>query len=216
MFHYLPPTNRPEARIVICRLFKGLCTGVVTSRKDQHQYWANKGEPYSYVFVQGISEGAFQSFHVGRKSKGKNSAPLLTRERATPGRPTTFEYGVSKKELLKACFSREWLLMKRNSFVYIFKMMQPNTKDGWVCEFNALHHLLRTSHQPHLFQDNRKLATKKNLHSEPVDLSIRNNLKSQKSDIYHSGSLQLGKSVSRSDEALHETTEYRRLLEETI
>ncbi|KAF9604360.1 hypothetical protein IFM89_006367, partial [Coptis chinensis] len=37
---------------------------------------------------------------------------------------TTFKYGVSKKELLKACFSREWLLMKRNSFVYIFKMMQ--------------------------------------------------------------------------------------------
>jgi hypothetical protein len=27
-------------------------------------------------------------------------------------------------ELLKASFSREWLLMKRNSFVYIFKVVQ--------------------------------------------------------------------------------------------
>ncbi|KAF9593780.1 hypothetical protein IFM89_025405 [Coptis chinensis] len=45
---------------------------------------------------------------------------------------------------------------------------------------------------------------------------FRNNLKSQKSAIYHSGSSQPGKSVSRSDEALHETTEYRKLLEETI
>jgi hypothetical protein len=31
---------------------------------------------------------------------------------------------VGKMELLKACFSREWLLMKRNSFVYIIKVVQ--------------------------------------------------------------------------------------------
>ncbi|KAK8989859.1 hypothetical protein V6N11_064273 [Hibiscus sabdariffa] len=34
------------------------------------------------------------------------------------------KYGVGKKELLKACISREYLLMKRNSFVYIFKLIQ--------------------------------------------------------------------------------------------
>lgn len=33
-------------------------------------------------------------------------------------------YGVGKKELLKACTSREILLMKRKSFVYIFKLSQ--------------------------------------------------------------------------------------------
>ncbi|KAH1203461.1 Pleiotropic drug resistance protein 1 [Glycine max] len=37
---------------------------------------------------------------------------------------TTKNYGVKKKELLKACASREFLLMKRNSFVYIFKATQ--------------------------------------------------------------------------------------------
>ncbi|KAE8655684.1 Pleiotropic drug resistance protein 3 [Hibiscus syriacus] len=34
------------------------------------------------------------------------------------------KYGVGKWELLKACISREYLLMKRNSFVYIFKFIQ--------------------------------------------------------------------------------------------
>ncbi|KAK6152321.1 hypothetical protein DH2020_014956 [Rehmannia glutinosa] len=33
-------------------------------------------------------------------------------------------YGISNWELFRACFSREWLLMKRNSFVYIFKTSQ--------------------------------------------------------------------------------------------
>lgn len=34
------------------------------------------------------------------------------------------KYGISNMELFKACFSREWLLMQRNSFVYIFKTVQ--------------------------------------------------------------------------------------------
>ncbi|CAL5435368.1 unnamed protein product [Camellia sinensis] len=41
-----------------------------------------------------------------------------------PAALTTKNYGVSKKELLKALISREYLLMKRNSFVYIFKFTQ--------------------------------------------------------------------------------------------
>ena len=36
----------------------------------------------------------------------------------------TEKYGVRKKELLDACIAREYLLMKRNSFVYIFKLTQ--------------------------------------------------------------------------------------------
>ncbi|GJN19304.1 hypothetical protein PR202_gb06566 [Eleusine coracana subsp. coracana] len=46
------------------------------------------------------------------------------RTRNHPAALTTSKYGISKMELLKACFSREWLLMKRNSFVYIFKVVQ--------------------------------------------------------------------------------------------
>ncbi|KAK9141583.1 hypothetical protein Syun_010983 [Stephania yunnanensis] len=94
----------------------------VTSRKDQQQYWASRDQPYSYVSVQQFSE-AFQSFHAGRKLGSELSTPF-DRKKSHPAALTTSKYGLSRKELVKACFSREWLLMKRNSFVYVFKAMQ--------------------------------------------------------------------------------------------
>ncbi|KAG2700044.1 hypothetical protein I3760_07G215100 [Carya illinoinensis] len=94
----------------------------VTSRKDQEQYWANKDEPYNFVSVKEFAE-AFQSFHVGRKL-GDELATPFDKSRGHPAALTTKKYGISKKELFKACASREFLLMKRNSFVYIFKMFQ--------------------------------------------------------------------------------------------
>ncbi|XP_021608285.1 pleiotropic drug resistance protein 1 isoform X2 [Manihot esculenta] len=94
----------------------------VTSRKDQEQYWALKDLPYSYVSVKEFAE-AFQSFHVGRKL-GDELATPFDKSKCHPAALTTKKYGISKKELLKACFSRELLLMKRNSFIYIFKMTQ--------------------------------------------------------------------------------------------
>ncbi|KAF9600886.1 hypothetical protein IFM89_013793 [Coptis chinensis] len=56
--------------------------------------------------------------------QGQELSTPFDKRKSHPAASTPSEYGVSKKELLKACFSREWLLMKRNSFVYIFKMMQ--------------------------------------------------------------------------------------------
>ncbi|CAI9755626.1 unnamed protein product [Fraxinus pennsylvanica] len=94
----------------------------VTSRKDQGQYRARRDEPYSYVSAKEFSE-AFQSFHVGRKLGDELSIPF-DKEKNHPAALTTKKYGVNKKELLRACISREYLLMKRNSFVYIFKMIQ--------------------------------------------------------------------------------------------
>ncbi|KZV20014.1 pleiotropic drug resistance protein 1-like [Dorcoceras hygrometricum] len=94
----------------------------VTSKKDQEQYWIHKNEPYTYVSDKEFSE-AFQSFHVGRKL-GDDLAVPFDKEKSHPAALTTARYGVSKKELLRACASREFLLMKRNSFVYIFKMTQ--------------------------------------------------------------------------------------------
>eukprot|EP00257_Ricinus_communis_P024859 XP_025012273.1 pleiotropic drug resistance protein 1 isoform X10 [Ricinus communis] len=94
----------------------------VTSRKDQEQYWAHKDQPYLFVSVNEFSE-AFQSFHIGRKL-GDELATPFDKSKAHPDSLTTKKYGVSKKELFKACISREYLLMKRNSFVYIFKMTQ--------------------------------------------------------------------------------------------
>ncbi|KAK7832037.1 pleiotropic drug resistance protein 1 [Quercus suber] len=94
----------------------------VTSRKDQEQYWAQKDEPYNFVTVKEFAE-AFQSFHVGQKL-GDELATQFDKAKSHPAALTTRKYGVKKAELLKACLSREFLLMNRNSFVYIFKFIQ--------------------------------------------------------------------------------------------
>lgn len=94
----------------------------VTSRKDQWQYWANKDEPYSFVTVKDFAE-AFQIFHIGQKL-GDELANPFDKSKCHASVLTTKKYGVNKKELLKACASREFLLMKRNSFVHIFKVTQ--------------------------------------------------------------------------------------------
>lgn len=94
----------------------------MTSKKDQEQYWTKRDESYSFVTSREFAE-AFQSFHIGRRLGDELSTPF-DRTKSHPDALTTKKYGVSKKELLKACISREYLLMKRNSFVYIFKMTQ--------------------------------------------------------------------------------------------
>ncbi|KAG8643737.1 hypothetical protein MANES_11G063300v8 [Manihot esculenta] len=94
----------------------------VTSRKDQKQYWAHKDQPYSFVTVQEFVE-AFQSYAVGRRIGQELSTPF-DKSKSHPAALATGKYGVGKMELLKACLSREYLLMKRNSFVYFFKLFQ--------------------------------------------------------------------------------------------
>lgn len=105
----------------------------MTSKKDQEQYWAHRDEPYSFVTVTEFSE-AFQSFHVGRRLGDELAIPF-DKAKAHTAALTTKKYGVSKKELLKACISRELLLMKRNSFVYIFKMSQVSSIDAINFQF---------------------------------------------------------------------------------
>ncbi|XP_028795052.1 pleiotropic drug resistance protein 1 [Neltuma alba] len=94
----------------------------VTSRKDQEQYWADKDQPYRFVTATEFAE-AFQSFHVGRRF-GDELATPFDKSKSHTAALTTKKYGVGKRELLKACLSREYLLMKRNSFVYVFKAFQ--------------------------------------------------------------------------------------------
>ncbi|KAG9131352.1 hypothetical protein Leryth_006173 [Lithospermum erythrorhizon] len=97
----------------------------VTSKKDQKQYWARKDEPYNFIPVSEFAE-AFQSFHVGR-TLGDELAMPFDKSKSHPAALSTERYGVNKKELLKACTSREFLLMKRNAFVYYFKLFQLTT-----------------------------------------------------------------------------------------
>ncbi|KAI3737606.1 hypothetical protein L2E82_27614 [Cichorium intybus] len=94
----------------------------VTSKKDQKQYWMRRDQPYRFVTAKEFAD-AYQSFHVGRKM-GEDIMTPYDKTKSHPAALTTEKYGLNSKELLKACTDREILLMKRNSFVYIFKLFQ--------------------------------------------------------------------------------------------
>lgn len=94
----------------------------VTSKKDQEQYWFRKNIPYRFISVLEFVQG-FNSFHVGQQLASDLRTPY-DKSRAHPAALVKEKYGISNLELFRACFSREWLLMKRNSFLYIFKTTQ--------------------------------------------------------------------------------------------
>lgn len=94
----------------------------VTSKKDQEQYWFKKDRAYVQTSVPDFVR-AFASFHVGKKISS-DLRVAYDRSKTHPAALVTEKYGISNWELFKACFSREWLLMKRSSFIYIFKTTQ--------------------------------------------------------------------------------------------
>nr|QVT92313.1 ABC transporter [Salvia miltiorrhiza] len=87
----------------------------VTSLKDQQQYWAQREKPYRFVSGREFAE-AFQSTVVGRRLGEELAAPY-DKSKNHPAALTTKKYGLGRKELLKACAEREFLSMKRNSFL---------------------------------------------------------------------------------------------------
>jgi ABC-type multidrug transport system ATPase subunit/ABC-type multidrug transport system permease subunit len=94
----------------------------VTSRKDQEQYWENWEKMYRYISAEQFSQ-KFKQFHVGQKLTEELSKPFDKSE-GHKAALSFSKYSLRKWELFKACFDREWLLMKRNSFVYVFKASQ--------------------------------------------------------------------------------------------
>nr|KYP71090.1 Pleiotropic drug resistance protein 2 [Cajanus cajan] len=94
----------------------------VTSKKDQQQYWSRKDEPHRYISVPEFVK-AFSSFNIGVQLATELGVPY-DKNQTHPAALVKDKYGISNWELLKACFSREWLHMKRSSFVYIFKTSQ--------------------------------------------------------------------------------------------
>ncbi|XP_045801854.1 ABC transporter G family member 36 [Trifolium pratense] len=94
----------------------------VTSRKDQEQYWSNRNIPYRYITVTEFAN-RFKQFHIGTQLQNELSIPF---DKSTGHRASLVfkKYTVPTMELLKACWDKEWLLIKRNSFVYIFKTVQ--------------------------------------------------------------------------------------------
>ena len=84
-----------------------------------------KDEAYRFITVKEFTE-SFQSFHAGRKLGDELAVPF-EKVKSHPSALATEKYGVSKKELLKACASRQYLLMKRNAFLYMFNMVQVSS-----------------------------------------------------------------------------------------
>ncbi|XP_039012083.1 pleiotropic drug resistance protein 3-like [Hibiscus syriacus] len=94
----------------------------VLSKKDQAQYWYRIDEPYSFVSVDNFMV-AFKKFHAGQKQNEELCTPFNKRESHKSA--LSFKiYSLGKLELFKACMAREWLLMKRNSFVHVAKSSQ--------------------------------------------------------------------------------------------
>ncbi|PON68433.1 ABC transporter-like [Parasponia andersonii] len=94
----------------------------VISRKDQAQYWNRTEQPYGYVSVDEFLK-KFKDCHIGKKL----DEDLLKPYDKSQGHKDALsfqKYSLSKWQLLKACARREFLLMKRNSFIYVFKSVQ--------------------------------------------------------------------------------------------
>lgn len=97
----------------------------VTSKKDQEQYWSNPFLPYRYIPVGKFAE-AFYSYHTGQSLSKDLNIPF-DRRYNHPAALSTSTYGMKRSELLKTSFNWQMLLMKRNSFIYIFKFIQVRT-----------------------------------------------------------------------------------------
>ncbi|XP_059069636.1 ABC transporter G family member 35-like [Cryptomeria japonica] len=94
----------------------------VTSKKDQEQYWIEKSRPYQYVPVKEFAF-TFKQFHAGRLLENELAVPY-EKNRSHKAALVFSKHCVPKLEIFKACFAKEWLLIKRNSFTYIFRIVQ--------------------------------------------------------------------------------------------
>ncbi|KAF1863633.1 hypothetical protein Lal_00030702 [Lupinus albus] len=94
----------------------------VTSKKDQAQYWADPSKPYRFISVSEIAE-AFKNSRFGSYVESMQAHPY-DKSKGHPAALAKTQYAVSKWEISKACFEREVLLIRRHSFLYIFRTFQ--------------------------------------------------------------------------------------------
>lgn len=85
------------------------------------QYWS-RDAPYKYVPVS-VFAAAFNDFEVGLAIRKELSVP--PEKSAIPADALAkTKYGAPQYEIFKACLDREWTLMRRTKFLYIFKTFQ--------------------------------------------------------------------------------------------
>ncbi|KAL8129568.1 hypothetical protein V2J09_018723 [Rumex salicifolius] len=94
----------------------------VISKKDQEQYWSLPDRSHRYIPPAKFAE-AFRKCQMGRSLSEELDRPF-DRRRNHPAALSRSKYGVNKSQLLKIGYSWQKLLMKRNSFIYVFKFIQ--------------------------------------------------------------------------------------------
>lgn len=94
----------------------------VTSKKDQEQYWADPSKPYVFMPAPAIAE-ALKHSRFGRSVETVLSVPI-EKSMGHPLALSKTKYAVSRWMLFKACFEREILLIKRHTFLYVFRTLQ--------------------------------------------------------------------------------------------
>ncbi|XP_044946360.1 ABC transporter G family member 41-like isoform X2 [Hordeum vulgare subsp. vulgare] len=94
----------------------------VLSKKDQQQYWSRTEEGYNFVTVDQFCD-KFKASQSGQNLAGELSKPY-DESKGHKNALSFSIYSLSKWDLVKACFARELLLMKRNAFIYITKSIQ--------------------------------------------------------------------------------------------
>ncbi|MBA0732637.1 hypothetical protein Gogos_016713, partial [Gossypium gossypioides] len=107
-----------------CPQRKGLADFLqeVLSEKDQAQYWFHRDRPYSYFSTDKFI-AAFKEFHEGQRLHEEIYTPFNKTENHKNALSFNI-HSLGKWELFKACLSREWLLTKRNSRLYVLKSSQ--------------------------------------------------------------------------------------------
>ncbi|XP_019054935.1 PREDICTED: pleiotropic drug resistance protein 3-like isoform X1 [Nelumbo nucifera] len=94
----------------------------VLSRKDQAQYWKHIELPYRFVSVDEFSR-KFKEYHIGQNLEQDLLKPY-DKSQSHKSALSFRVYSLTKWELFRACMTREFLLMRRNSFIYVFKTTQ--------------------------------------------------------------------------------------------
>ncbi|KAJ6794307.1 ABC transporter G family member 41-like isoform X1 [Iris pallida] len=94
----------------------------VISKKDQSQYWYQKDQQYVYVTADELSL-KFKESNIGKKHEEELARPFAKSQ--SHKKALAFStYSLTKWDLLKTCTEREILLMKRESYIYVFKIIQ--------------------------------------------------------------------------------------------
>ncbi|KAI8027821.1 Pleiotropic drug resistance protein 3 [Camellia lanceoleosa] len=94
----------------------------IMSKKDQAQYWHQAEQPCNYISADMFSK-KFKESNFGKKLDDELSKQFM-KSQSHKNAISFSIYSLSKWALFRACISRELLLMRRNSFIYVFKSVQ--------------------------------------------------------------------------------------------